>query len=97
MYGTIFRMKIIPGKEDQLIALAEDWNKNERHTVDGAIATYFMKPDNIPDEMIGMAVFRDKAAYLANADNPLQLKRFMKFRELMLEDPEWTDGEFVSS
>ena len=56
-----------------------------------------MKPGNIPGEMIGMAVFRDKAAYLANADNPLQLERFMKFRELMLEDPEWTDGEFVSS
>ena len=51
MYGTIFRMKIIPGYEGELIALAENWNKNER---------------------------------------------FMKFRELLLEDPEWTDGEFVS-
>ena len=97
MYGTIFRMKILPGKEAALIALAENWNKNERHTVDGAIATYFMKPDNSPGEMIGMAVFRDKADYLANADNPLQHERFMKFRELMIEDPEWTDGEFVSS
>lgn len=96
MYGTIFRMKIIPGYEAELIALAENWNKNERHTVDGVIATYFMKPDNVPGEMVGMAVFRDKASYLSNADDPIQHERFMKFRELLLEYPEWTDGEFVS-
>ena len=97
MYGTIFRMKIIPGKESKLIELAVNWNEHERQTVDGAVATYFMKPDNSPGEIIGMAVFRYKAAYLANGDNPLQHERFMKFRELMIEDPEWTDGEFVSS
>ena len=34
MYGTIFRMMILPGKEAALIALAANWNQNERHTVD---------------------------------------------------------------
>jgi hypothetical protein len=55
-----------------------------------------MTPDDRPGEMIGIAVFRDKAAYLANADKPEQHARYMKFRELILDDPEWTDGEYLA-
>ena len=54
-----------------------------------------MKPDASTGELIGVAVFRDKAFYLANADDPEQGKWYGKLRELLEADPVWEDGEYV--
>ena len=52
-----------------------------------------MRPDRSPNELIGVAIFRDKASYIANADDPEQHAWFMKLREALEADPEWEDGE----
>lgn len=96
MYGTIMKMKVKPGEEANLFNLLKQWESEEKNTVDGVVATYFMTPDERPGEMIGVAVFRDKATYMANADKPEQHERYMKFRELLLDDPKWTDGEYLA-
>ena len=55
-----------------------------------------MKPDAKSGELIGVAVFEDKASYEANADDPEQDKWFGSLRALLTEDPEWEDGEYVA-
>ena len=48
-----------------------------------------------PDELILVAVFRDRESYRANADDPEQDKWYRQLREHLQADPEWTDGEVV--
>ena len=75
------------------------WNhreNEEKDTIDGVVATYFMVPDHDAGEILAVAVFRDKEAYLANGNSPEQHERFMKLRVLLEDDPEWTDGEYLN-
>ena len=55
-----------------------------------------MRPDGRPGELIGVAVFEDKASYQANADDPEQERWYFRLRELLEDDPEWEDGEYVA-
>jgi quinol monooxygenase YgiN len=55
-----------------------------------------MKPDNRSGELLGVAIFEDRASYTANADNPEQHAWFTKMRDLLEADPEWEDGEYVA-
>lgn len=68
MYGTIFPMKVKPGQEEAAISLMKEWEKERKPKVGGAAGGYVMKPDNKQGLLIGVAVFKDKASYMANAD-----------------------------
>ena len=54
-----------------------------------------MKPDLDDRKLIGVAVFRDKEAYVANANRPEQHESFMKIMDHLASEPDWTDGEYV--
>ena len=95
MYGTIFRMRPKPGQEEKVVELFEEWDRERKPKVKGAIGGFLMKPDNPTGELIGVAVFEDKAAYSANADDPDQDKWFRSLRQVLQADPEWEDGEYV--
>jgi hypothetical protein len=41
-------------------------------------------------------VFKDKATYDANADDPAQDRWFQSLRALLEADLEWEDGEYVA-
>jgi len=69
-YGTIYRMRPKPGAEPQLVALLEEWERERKPNARGAIGGYLFKPDGRPDELIGVAVFRDRESYRANASDP---------------------------
>ena len=97
MYGTIFRMKVKQGQEQRVVDIFKDWEKERKPHVKGVIGGYLMKPDKGSGELIGVAIFEDKAAFMANADNPEQDKWFRTMRELLTEDPTWEDGEYVVS
>ena len=45
--------------------------------------------------MIGVAVFESKEAHINNAKRPEQNESFMKIMEHLIEEPEWTDGNYV--
>lgn len=96
MYGSIFRMKVKKGKEKAIVELMKEWEKTRGPKVKGSIAGYFMKPDNKPGEMIGVAVFSDKKSYRANAEDPEQHKWYLKMRECLDADPVWEDGEYIT-
>ncbi|MBI2165641.1 MAG: hypothetical protein HYU29_04490 [Chloroflexi bacterium] len=96
MYGTIFRMKVKPGQEAKVAELFNAWTKERGPKVKGSVAGYVLKPDKRPGELIGMAVFKDKATYKANAADPAQDKWFRQVRALLQADPEWEDGEYLA-
>jgi hypothetical protein len=40
-----------------------------------------------------IAMFEDQASYEKNADDPKQHERYLEYRDLLEEEPEWHDGE----
>lgn len=92
MYGTIARVKIDPTRIEELKAVGDSMD-----TAPGQVARYVYQMDADPGVLYLVAVFESKEAYWANAQSPEQNERFLRLRGLMLEDPEWHDGEIVSA
>ena len=90
MYGTIFKMKVKPGHEDQLLTILD----SSETQPDGGVAWFLMDPDS-ESEWIGVAVFDSKESHLANANNPEQHEMFLKMMEHLESEPTWTDGEYL--
>jgi len=88
MYGTIFNLDVKEGCDQDLI---DTFNKVENPP--GAVAFYLMKPDDGSD-LIAVAVFESKEAYIANADRPEQQENFSNMMEYLNSEPGWTDGVF---
>ena len=97
MYGSIFRMKAIAGKEQEVVDVFDAWDKDRRPNIDGAVGGHLMRLDADSSEFIGVAVFESKEAYLANGNDPAQGEWYSKLRALLTADPEWNDGEYVIS
>jgi hypothetical protein len=95
MYGSIFRMRVTSGKERDLLAIFEKWERERKPKVAGAVASFVLKSDKAPGEYLGVAVFKDKKSYTANAKDPEQDKWYRQMRSLLQNDPEWNDGEYV--
>lgn len=89
MYGTVARLKVKPGEDEQLIKADLDTS------VPGFVAAYGLRSDEDPDVYWVVALFESKEAYIANAHSPGQDARYRRMRELLAEDPEWHDGEVV--
>ena len=90
MYGTIFKMNVKPGHEDQLLKILD----SSETQPDGGVAWFLMNPDS-ESEWIGVAVFDSKESHLANANNPQQHEMFLKMMEHLESEPTWTDGEYL--
>lgn len=96
MYGTIFHLKVNPGQEQNLVELFNQWGRERKSAIEGAVGGLLLKPETYTGQYVGVAVFEDKASYEANADDPEQHKWFTQLRELLTEDPTWEDGEYVA-
>ena len=90
MYGSIFNLKPKDGKKDELI----NHLKNGQDIPNGGVGWYVLNPDNDGD-LVGIAIFKDKEAYVKNAERPEQHENFMKMMDLLDEEPSWNDGNFV--
>jgi hypothetical protein len=97
MYGSVFRMKVLPGQEQKLIEEFDIWEKERMPKVAGAVASFVLKSEKNAGEFVGVAVFKDKASYVTNAQDPEQDKWYRKMRRLLQSDPEWNDGDYVFS
>ena len=97
MYGSIFRMWPKQGREDELIGLMDEWERDMRPHVPGVVASYVVRPDNAPDQLVGVAVFEDRESYRANAESPEQDAWYRRMRDCLESDPEWQDGEFIGA
>ena len=94
MYGTVARMRIKPGME---VKLKEDMARYEGLKIPGFVSTVVYRMDADPNEIYMAVVFKDKASYAANARDPKQDERYKKMRAFLAADPEWHDGEIISS
>ena len=88
-------MKVISGKERELIQSFQSWEKERKPRVPGVMASLVLQSDRSNGEFIGVAVFKDKASYTANAKDPEQDKWYTQMRSYLQSDPEWNDGEYV--
>ncbi len=95
MYGTIARLRIKPGKEQELKTLGREFM--EGSGIPGLVFEYIYKLDSGGDEYMMVVGFTDRAAYRANGDSPEQAARYERFRALLAAEPEWYDGEIVDS
>ncbi len=95
MYGTIFRLQPQPGREADVVALTEEWAQNRGPQADGARAVYLLRSERRPGELIGVAVFADRATYQANAAAPEQDAWYRRLREALEADPVWEDDTFL--
>lgn len=96
MYGTVYRFRVKPGKEQELQRyMEEEQAELQRLRTAGMIASYVYKLDN--DGYMGAVVWDTKERYHANANDPAQDRWYRKFRELLDADPEWNDGEIVAA
>jgi quinol monooxygenase YgiN len=94
MYGTVARFRALPGKREEMLRGLKEYDSL---SIDGWVVDYAFQMDGDPDEFFMVAVFKDKAAYMANADAPAQHERYLKWRALLAADPEWHDGEVVAT
>ena len=95
MYGTVARMKVKPGKIDDLLKLTVNQVNTRRPK--GYLGEIVYKMDNSPNEVIMAVFFADKASYQANANDPEMNKEYEQYRALLDADPEWHDGEVIHS
>ncbi len=61
------------------------------------VAWFLMKPDDNDADLIGVAVFENKEAHIANANSPEQNESFSKLMEHLDSEPTWTDGEYIAN
>ena len=92
MYGTVARMRLKAGAEEQMRALSAQYRTNP---VPGMVATYPYRMDADPQECYLAVIFESKEAYLANAQSPAQHTRYEEMLALLEGPPEWHDGEIL--
>ena len=92
MYGTVARMKVLPGKEAEFEAQGKQY---EDLSIPGFIASATYKADAGDNEYWLAVVFESRELYRANADDPAQDERFRKMAALLAAEPEWHDGDVV--
>ncbi len=97
MYGTIARMRPKAGHEQQIAELMDQWNRERKPKVSGAVGSYLLRPDRNPDEVLLMAIFDSRETYRANADDPEQDAWYRQLRENLEADPSWEDGEITAA
>lgn len=93
MYGTVARTRVKPENRDKLRAVFA--RQMEDAPIPGIVASYTLW-ENDGDVAWLFAVFEDRATYERNADDPAQHERYLEYRALMEEEPEWHDGEIES-
>lgn len=89
MYGTVARTRVKPENREKL---AEVVGRQTSAAVTGYVAGYMLF-ENDSDSAWLFAVFQDRESYDRNADDPAQHERYVEYRSLMEDEPEWHDGE----
>lgn len=90
MYGTIAKMKILPGKEADLV-------NTTQARPPGIVFEHVYKLDSGNNEYMMVVGFESKEAYKKNAESPEMHAMYLEYRKLLAADPEWHDGVIVES
>ncbi len=91
MYGTMMRARAKEGRRKEALAMM-----GEGLDTRGFRATYLLLPDEDESAVVAAVLFDDRDSYSANAHDPATEEWYGRFRALLEDDPEWTDGEWLS-
>lgn len=91
MYGTIARLTIKPGKEEELSRMGREMSAQ----IPGLVSEYVYRTDANAHELYLVVVFESEQAYRDNANSPEQHARYEQYRALLSADPEWHDGHII--
>jgi hypothetical protein len=91
MFGTVMRARATPGNRQAVVTMM-----GEGLDAEGFRATYILLPDDDESSLVAVVIFEDRTTYSANAHDPATEAWYARFRALLEDDPEWTDGEWVS-
>ena len=93
MYGTIGRLRIKPGMEDEFKQILQSQaTAFESGQVEGFVASYVYHMNADPNEYNIAAVFENREAYWTNARKSEQDARYRQWLPLLDGEPEWHDG-----
>ncbi len=92
MYGTVAYCRAKPDAEAELI---EQLRAFEAAKVPGTVATYVYRMDADTNDYYVSMVFKNKQAYLKNAESPEQDARYRRLGTLLESEPEWHDGQII--
>jgi hypothetical protein len=95
MYGSIFRIKVTPGKLPQVLEQFRKWETDQLPHTGGVVASYHLQLDSHPNELLNVAIFDSEESYRRNALVVGQDEWFQGLRELLEADPEWNDGHYI--
>ena len=93
MYGTVARTRVKPENRDKLREVVAS---HMEAAIPGMVTSYVLH-ENDSDVSWLLAIFEDRASYDKNADDPAQHQRYLEYRALMEDEPEWHDGEIEES
>jgi quinol monooxygenase YgiN len=96
MFGTIARVTVLSGKDEEFIAIGEQWVR-ERGEASGEVASYLFKLEERPGDYMIVGIFPDRERYDANARDPETDRWYRRMRTTLASDPEWHDGEVVQA
>lgn len=94
MYGTVAKTIVKPENREKLRELSK--RQLAEREVPGYVTSYMLF-ENDTDVAWLIAVFQDRAAYDANADDPAMDAQYQEYSALMEGPPEWHDGEIEQS
>ena len=95
MYGTVYRYRPVPGKEEEVLDFHRRWKAERWPQVAGFITEYIYQSAARPGEYIAAAVFESKEAMERISQDPETDRWYRQFRALLEADPEWDDGAIV--
>jgi hypothetical protein len=93
MFGSVARTRVKP---ENRAALHELMERQDYHKVEGFQSSFILW-ENDSDVAWMFGIFESRELYYKNADDPAQNDRYLEFRALLEEDPEWHDGEVESA
>lgn len=93
MFGTIARLRIKPGMDEDLRRLGQEMAPQ----MPGFVFEHVYRMAADPNELYLVVAFENEQAYRANADSPEQHRRYEQFRALLDAEPEWHDGDIIDS
>ena len=91
MYGTVARIRVKPENREAFQKVTEGQGYGE---VSGFVTSYVLF-ENDGDTAWLFGIFTDREAYERNADDPAQHERYVEYRALLEDEPEWHDGEIA--
>ena len=93
MFGTIARATLKPGQEGKLESLLEDWRRDIRPKIPGALVELIGHRAGKPTEVVFVALAQDEATYRKLAEMPEQHQFYLRFNEVFTGEPSWEDVE----